>query len=423
MRFIYSCIFYLITPLLLLKLWRRGAKAPAYRQRIGERFGFPSKTSNSAPLWVHAVSVGETVAIAPVIKKLIAQHPTLPILITTSTPTGAQRVATLFGDYPQVWHQYCPYDQPAAVAKFISKQRPLGLLIVETELWPNMLAQCQQQNVPVILANARMSEKSAKGYQKLASLTRSMLSQLDLLIAQYDSDAQRFIELGLDKEKLRVSGSIKFDADDDPQLPAQTAQLREQIGARPVVILGSTHDTEELGVLEQMAPVWQQHPDLLLIIVPRHPERFDLVADLAQNYSERVARRSKSDSFADAQIYIGDTMGELKLLYSVADLAIVGGSFVPLGGQNPIEPAILGKGVLMGPQQFNFSVICPQLEASGGLQTCQNFQQLAAHLTALLESPEKIAEMGAKAQQYCLDQQGATAMLLSEIDAVLLKSN
>ena len=423
LRFIYSCIFYLITPLLLLKLWRRGAKAPAYRQRISERFGFPSKISDSAPLWIHAVSVGETVAIAPLLKKLIAQYPQLPILITTSTPTGADRVAKLFAEYPQVWHQYCPYDQPTAVAHFIAKQRPLGLLIVETELWPNMLAQCKNKQVPVILANARMSEKSARGYHKLASLTRDMLSQLSLLIAQYDSDAQRFIELGLPEEKLRVSGSIKFDTDDDPLLEGHAIELRQQIGNRPVIILGSSHESEELGVLQLMETLWQQQPDLLLIIVPRHPERFDHVAQLATDYSSQVGRRSQGASFDNLQIYIGDTMGELKLLYSVADLAIVGGSFVPLGGQSPIEPASLGKGVLMGPQQFNFSVICPELEEAGALQSCNDFAQLAEHLQGLLQSPAKMREMGSKAQQYCVAQQGATQMLLDEIKNVLLVDN
>ena len=423
MRFIYSCIFYLITPLLLLKLWRRGAKAPAYRQRISERFGFPSKVSPSRPLWVHAVSVGETVAIAPVLKKLMAKHPQLPILITTSTPTGADRVAKIFAEFPQVWHQYCPYDQPAAVANFIGKQQPLGLLIVETELWPNMLAQCKRKQVPVVLANARMSEKSARGYRKLASLTQDMLNQLTLLIAQYERDAQRFVELGLSEDKLRVSGSIKFDADEDPTLDERAAALGAQIGSRKVVILGSSHESEEQGVLQLMPALWEQYPDLLLIIVPRHPERFDHVAQLAAQYSDRVGRRSSQASFENLQIYIGDTMGELKLLYSVADLAIVGGSFVPLGGQSPIEPASLGKGVLMGPQQFNFSVICPELENAGALQSCEDYSQIALHLTALLASDVQVREMGSKAQQYCLAQQGATNMLLEEIDKVLLVEN
>lgn len=420
MRFIYSFIFYLATPFLLLKLWRRGAIAPAYRQRIGERFGCSSQTADSSPLWVHAVSVGEVVAIAPVLKKLIAQHPQLPVLITTSTPTGADRVAKLFNQYPQVWHQYCPYDQPSAVARFIKAQRPLGLLIVETELWPNMLAQCDYHQIPVLLANARMSQKSARGYAKLASLTANMLQRLDILVAQYESDAQRFVELGLAPEKLRISGSIKFDADAEPQLAARAAALRNQIGNRPVLILGSTHASEERGVLEIMANIWQQQPDLLLIIVPRHPERFAEVAQLAASFSQRVGRRSQNADFKDLQIYIGDTMGELKLLYSVADLAVVGGSFVPLGGQSPIEPASLGKGVLMGPQQFNFSVICPAMEAAGGLVSCADFADLAGQLQRLFDSPEQMANMGRSAQQYCLAQQGATQVLLDEITAVLL---
>mgnify|MGYP000054436946 CR=1 FL=1 len=423
MRFIYSCIFYLITPLLLLKLWRRGKQAPAYRERIAERFGFALKTSKQAPLWVHAVSVGEVVAIAPVLKQLIALNPQLPILITTSTPTGADRVAKLFKGVERVWHQYCPYDQPGAVGRFIKQQKPCGLLIVETELWPNMLAKCAQANIPVILANGRMSEKSAKGYAKLNKLTQAMLKNLSLLVAQYATDGERFKGLGLPADKLLISGSIKFDLEHDPALDSKAAELKAQIGERPVLVLGSSHDTEEHGVLELMPQLWEAYPSLLLIIVPRHPERFGAVTKLAQSYSQKVLRRSKSASNSECQVYIGDTMGELATFYAVADLAIVGGSFVSVGGQNPIEPASVATPVLMGPHQYNFSVICPALEAAQGMQTAADYSALQAQLLQLLANPERIAQMGGNAKEYVESQRGATKTLVSNIQQRLIDQN
>ncbi len=406
---------------MLFKLWLRGRKAPAYRQRIGERFGFASKVSDNPPLWVHAVSVGECVAIAPVLKQLMTLYPQLTILVTTSTPTGADRVAKLFAEYNQLWHQYCPYDQPGSVARFLRAHKPLGLLIVETELWPNMLAQCHGKNIPVLLANARMSDKSARGYAKVAGLTAQMLQHLDLLVAQYTSDGERFLNLGLDAKKLLISGSIKFDLQIAENTLPQATELRRQIGSRPVLILGSSHNTEELGVLELLADLWQQFADLLLIIVPRHPERFSEVAELAQKYSKHVVRRSSGQFDPQCQIYIGDTMGELSMLYAVADLTIVGGSFVAVGGQSPLEPASVAKGVLMGPQQYNFSVICPQLEAAQGMLSCSDYRQLLKQLQRLLAEPERMQEMGLRAEKYFLSQRGATTILLQQIQSVLLK--
>ncbi len=429
MRTVYNWIFYLITPLLLLKLWRRGYEAPAYRTRIAERFGFASQTCPqhsqqlheiNQPLWIHAVSVGEVMAIVPVVKQLMQLYPQLPILMTTSTPTGADRVQKIFSDHLQLWHQYCPYDQSASVKRFIKQHRPLGLLIVETELWPNMLYFSHAAKIPIVLANARLSEKSARGYTKFAALTRNMLRQLDLLIAQSATDAERFTRLGLDASQLIISSNIKFDLEVPDQVSLDALKLRQKIGDRPVLILGSSHATEERAVLELLPALWELKLDVLLIIVPRHPERFDEVALMAAQYSPGVIRRSQQEITPQCRIYVADTMGELLMLYSVADLAIVGGSFVALGGQSPIEPASVAKGVLMGPHQYNFSTVCPELEAAGGLYTCENYQQLLERLRQLLSSPNEMVLMGKKAVEYALSKRGATGILVQNIEKVLL---
>jgi 3-deoxy-D-manno-octulosonic-acid transferase len=417
---IYSFIFYLITPLLLLKLWRRGKKSPAYRQRIAERFGFSSQSVDCTPLWIHAVSVGEVVAIAPLIGRLHLQYPDQAILLTTSTPTGAQRVKKLFKNNNQVFHQYCPYDQPGAVSRFLSKHKPIGLLIVETELWPNMLAQCKQRAIPVMLANGRMSKKSKRGYQKLASMTATMLSQVDLLVAQYASDGEQFKKLGLSAEKLVISGSVKFDMTIGDNVLSDAADFKARAGARPTIILGSSHASEEQGVLEQMAGIWQQYPDMLLIIVPRHPERFTEVAELATQYSNQVQRRSQNNIGEQCQVYIGDTMGELTMLYAAADIAVVGGSFVALGGQSPIEPGAVGKGVIMGPQQYNFSVICPQMQEAGGLVTCHGFSELQERLISLFADTKKMQSMGENALKYVNAQRGASESLFKNVEQLFL---
>ncbi len=417
---VYSFIFYLITPLLLLKLWRRGKKSPAYRQRIAERFGFASQSVDQSPLWIHAVSVGEVVAIAPLIRRLHLQYPEQAILLTTSTPTGAQRVRKLFKNNAKVFHQYCPYDQPCAVSRFLSKHQPIGLLIVETELWPNMLAQCKQRAIPVMLANGRMSKKSKRGYQKLASMTATMLSQVDLLVAQYASDGEQFKKLGLSAHKLIVSGSVKFDMIIGENVLSDAAAFKARAGSRATIILGSSHVSEEQGVLEQMADIWQQYPDMLLIIVPRHPERFSEVAELATQYTNQVLRRSQSDINEQCQVYIGDTMGELSMLYACADIAVVGGSFVALGGQSPIEPAAVGKGVIMGPQQYNFSVICPQMQDAGGLVTCDDFNELQQQLISLFADTKKIQAMGECALGYVSAQRGASETLFKNVEQLFL---
>ena len=266
-RILYTCLLHLLLPSILVRLWWRGRQAPAYRQRWQERLGLtPALQTSAAPLWIHAVSVGEVQAIATLVKRLRQRFPDLPILITTMTPTGADRVVQLFGN--QVEHRYCPYDLPWAMRNFLKIARPRACLIVETELWPNFLRQCKQLKIPVLLANARLSERSARGYARFPGLTRQMLSQLSHLAAQGEADAQRFQALGMDSSRLSVTGSIKFDVAIQPEWATQAQQLRQLWGTeRPVLLAASTHDDEEAQLLSVLPALLEQHPSLLLVLV------------------------------------------------------------------------------------------------------------------------------------------------------------
>ena len=413
MRFIYTLLFYLALPLVLLRLHMRARKAPAYGQRISERFGhIPAR--HDRPLWIHAVSVGETVAIAPLVETLLAEQPELPVLITTTTPTGSERVRTLFGD--RVSHCYCPYDLPHLLNRFLKRVNPRGLVIVETELWPNTINACAGRNIPVLLANARLSERSARGYGKVSSLTQPMLQQISLIAAQDEASGQRFIELGLPAERLSVTGSIKFDQTAPVDAIQQGRTLRQQWNpARPVLVAGSTREldgiTEDSLLLSIFRQLRTQHPELLLVLVPRHPERFDQVYQLAVDEGWCVARRSLNNINPQTDVVIGDTMGELSRFYASADLCFVGGSLVETGGHNPLEPALLGKPVLMGPHLFNFKEISQKLADSGGLTIADTPEALTNAILELLSQPEQAAVQGNRGQAFIEQNRGALAQL------------
>jgi len=413
MRYLYTVLFYLLLPVVVLRLLLRARKAPAYGQRIAERFGRIA-VRQDRPLWIHAVSVGETEAIAPLIELLLQRHPQLPLLITTTTPTGSARVQSLFGD--RVSHCYCPWDLPHLMSRFLRRVQPRGLLIVETELWPNTLAACARYQVPVILANARMSARSARGYQRAATLARNMLQQLTVLAAQDAEGGQRFVELGLPESRLQITGSIKFDRQPPASADELGQQLRNHWGAqRPVLVAGSTRqldgETEDALLLDVYARLKQQYPELLLVLVPRHPERFDTVAQLAADAGWRTARRSLNDAGPDTEVFIGDSMGEMMGYYASADLCFVGGSLVETGGHNPLEPAMLGRPVLMGPHLFNFNDIARQLQACGGLTVVDDSPALTEALAQRLAQPELARSQGEAAQQFIARNQGALERL------------
>lgn len=423
MRWLYSLLLYLLTPLILLRLWLRGRRAPAYRERVGERFGFFSAPARTGALWVHAVSVGETIAAAPMIRALLARYTDRPVVITTMTPTGSGRVRELFADdiaSGRVAHVYAPYDLPDAVARFLGRVQPRLLIVVETELWPNLIHGCARRGVPVLLANARLSEKSARGYRRLSAITAPMLRELDCVVAQNATDGERFVALGLPRERLVVSGSVKFDLAISDELQQRAAQLRVCIGTRPVWIAASTHAGEDEILLAAQRELLRSQPDALLILVPRHPERFDEVAALVQRASFALQRRSTGDDVAmTTQVWLGDTMGELLLLLGVADVAFVGGSLIPRGGHNMLEPAAWGVPIITGDSDFNFREISALLMQAGALVKCDSAATLAAELQRLFADTETRGQRGRAARQVVENNRGALARLLDEIDRLV----
>lgn len=421
-RTLYTLLFYLALPVLLYRLWWLGRKVPAYRKRWKERLGLFESRQKTAdqPLWIHAVSVGETLAIVPLVKLIQARHPELPIVMTTMTPTGAERVEASFGD--SVTHYYCPYDLPCALNRFLQKLNPLACIIVETELWPNLVNACHRQDIPTLVANARLSARSAKGYARFANLSSEMLQQVGLIAAQNSTDGKRFLDLGLPDSSLKVTGSIKFDITPPEGCERLASALREMWGAeRPVIVAASTHEGEEQSLLDIYQRLLQTEPELMLVIVPRHPQRFQEVADLISAAGYSLARRSLGQTpVATTQVYLGDTMGELMKLLAAADLTFVGGSLIERGGHNPLEPAVLKKPVVMGPHFFNFQLICDQLEENGGLTVVPDQDVLCEEFIRLLRNPEDAMQQGEKGYAFVKANQGALERLYQHVEEVCL---
>lgn len=418
-RFFYSLILYLATPLVLLRLSWRGTKNPAYWRRWPERFGWFRAPTLHAPLWLHAVSVGEAQAAAPLVKALLARYPERSLVVTTTTPTGSQRVRELFGE--QVFHVYLPYDLPGAVRRFLRRVRPQLALIMETELWPNLFHHCAAADIPVIIANARLSPRSAAGYGRIRALVKDTLADVSLIAAQGAADAERFRALGAVAERVMVMGNLKFDQAMPADIASQAQALRRQLGAtRPVWIAASTHEGEEEQVLDALALLRQTQPDALLLLVPRHPERFPKVAALVQRHGYTLVRRTEGHACtADTDVFLGDTLGELPLFYAAADVAFVAGSLVPVGGHNMLEPAALGIPVLTGPQLFNFVDISAALLAAGAARQVDDSTQLAQVVGELLADAGQRQAMGAAGRQLVADNRGALERLLQQIATYL----
>jgi 3-deoxy-D-manno-octulosonic-acid transferase len=423
-RTLYSFLLSILIPGILLRLLLRSLANPSYRQRISERFalnkaGAATATDKEPLVMIHAVSVGEVMAVIPLVKELLKKHQ--PVLVTTMTPTGSDTVRSQLGSCVQ--HCYLPYDLPGTMARFLNSVNPSLVVIVETELWPNLIHTSNELNIPVVLANARMSQKSAKGYARLHRLAMPMLRKIDHIAAQSDQDAQRLIGLGADPSKITITGSLKFN-----QLISDSIETRDSFmqsvldSARPVIIAASTRDGEEGKVLNAFKRVLLAFPSVLLILVPRHLERFDSVAELVKKNQLGLVRRTQFKLLETShQVFLGDSMGEMMAYYSLAKIAFVGGSLVDTGCQNVLEPAAIGLPVIVGPSQFNFASICDQLEKAGGLQTVKDEEGLAKAWLDLLEDPQAAKGMGRKGAQLVSENQLALPRLMEIINKITLR--
>lgn len=414
MKWLYTAGLYLLVPVVLIRLWWRGRKNPDYQKRITERFGFFQPLPEKSRIWLHAVSVGETIAAAPLINRLLADHPDYSLLVTTTTPTGSAQLKRLFAD--KVEHVYFPYDLPAVISRFLHRTQPQLLIVMETELWPNLYTKCAQQKIPVLVANARLSPRSLAGYKKIIKLIRPLFGKISIIAPQSQADAERFQLLGADKKQMHVCGNIKFDL----QIPVEAKETGEAIkrkfGNRPVWIAASTHEGEDTQILSAHRGILESMPNALLILVPRHPERFDELARLCQSKQFSIVRRSRNKlPDTNTQVYLGDSMGEMLQLYAAADIAFVAGSLVPTGGHNPLEPAALGLPVLTGPHVFNFTAIIDSMLEVGAIKIIQNSQELAETVLQLLQQPEERSALGEAGRQLVENNRGATACLLGEI--------
>ncbi|XKH00027.1 lipid IV(A) 3-deoxy-D-manno-octulosonic acid transferase [Marinobacter nauticus] len=402
--FIYSQLIRLALPFILFRLWWRGRKAPARRKDWSHRLGYVPRLQGTV-IWVHAVSVGETIAAGPLVNRLLQRNPNATILMTATTDTGLAQAKKMFGE--RVAYAYAPYDTPGAIRRFLRRVNPRILVILETEIWPNMIDQCHRFEVPVFLINARLSERSAQGYERVRGLAGPIMKKITWIAAQAEKDAQRFRRIGVAPESVEVTGSVKFDVDISEATRAAALRCRQSLGKRPIWVAGSTHSGEDAQLLEAHRIVLEQHPEALLIIVPRHPERFDSVAQLVTDSGFELARRSLEQSAEGAQVYLGDTMGELMMLYGAGDIAFVGGSLVERGGHNPLEPAAWSMPVLTGPHVFNFETIFERLQANGGVRVVPGATELGHAISGLATAPDECRAVGQRALEVVNSNRGA----------------
>ncbi len=413
-RGVYQLLLGLAYPLVRARLAWRGRREPAYRERVAERFGHVSPELPRGAVWFHTVSAGETIAAAPLIRTLAEEFTEVPFLVTTMTPTGSAQVQARLADC--VAHCYAPYDFAGAVARFLDRTAPRLLVLMETELWPNLIAAAHRRGIPVVLINARLSPRSARGYGRIGALTKDMLGQLDFIACQYPDHASRFLELGAASDKVSALGSIKFDVRLPDDYVARLDGLRKQwgLGDRPVWIAASTHPGEEQVVLEAHRVLRNTYPDACLLLVPRHPARADEVEQLAGTAGFTLVRQSEIGHglSADTSVVLCDTMGQLQYLYGLAQVAFIGGSLVPVGGHNPIEAAVCALPLLVGPETFNFAEVVTAFKEAGCLFEARHARGLAERIERLLADDLQRGRLGAAARQVVVQNTGATERLL-----------
>lgn len=419
MRHLYNALTYLLTPFAFgVVLWR-GVANRGYWEGLGERFGFGTRPAGSQSILVHAVSLGEVTAAQPLMLALAAHHPESPRILTTATPTGRARSRALFGDTVTV--RFLPYDTPGSMRRFFAGANPRLVIVMETELWPNLYRECQRRGIPVILANARVSTRSVSRYRRFGALFRDVFDGDTFVAAQSAADAERFRLLGAAAGRTSVMGNLKFEVNADADGAALGAQLRSRYWpARPVWTAGSTHAGEEDMALDAHAALCTRLPDALLLLVPRHPQRFEAVAGLLEQDGVRFARRSHGCAVAaDVPVLLVDTVGELAVLYAASDVAFVGGSLVPVGGHNLLEPAAFGIPVITGPFQANAREVAAILLRDGAAVQVADAEELASQLQRLFADPSLRQQLGLNARRVIAANRGSLARLLELIESQL----
>jgi 3-deoxy-D-manno-octulosonic-acid transferase len=418
-RFIYTLTMYLLTPVILYRLAVRGLRYPDYFSRWRERFGFFEDPKIRDSIWIHAVSMGEVNAAMPLIDALMQRYEGTPFVITTVTPTGSDRVRRVYGD--RVFNVYLPYDLPASIRRFLDRVQPRLIVVMETEIWPNLFFGCRARGVPIVVANARLSEKSLRGYGPVRPLARSALASAHYVAAQSMTDASRLRDLGAEPERLGVVGNLKYDMTVPVELKTQAQTMRAGWGERrPVWIAASTHEGEEEPVLKAHAAVLRQFPDALLLFAPRHPERFKPVALACRSFGFITRTRSEGGSAdADTQCFVVDTLGELLRFYAAADVAFVGGSLVPIGGHNVLEPAALSVPVIVGPQTFNFTDITASLIEAGAALCIAESDELSTAVIKLLADEQLRRRIGDAGRAAFEREQGGVLRTVGIVEKVL----
>ncbi|HDV7283367.1 lipid IV(A) 3-deoxy-D-manno-octulosonic acid transferase [Mannheimia haemolytica] len=411
LRLLYICLSYLLQPVVLLLMWYKGRKQPAYRKRLWERYGIydESEKPKAKGVVIHAASVGEVIAATPLIKAVSKQYPELPLIVTTVTPTGSERVQAAFGN--SVSHFYLPYDLPDAIERFLNFIDPKLIIVIETELWPNLIRKVNIRKIPFVIANARLSPRSAKRYGWVKGSIKDMLNQISLIMAQDEVSRDRYLALGYAPAKMVNTGNLKFDLEITPQLHQSVIKTKASLNLteRPIWIAGSTHEGEEKLILDAHKLLLEHYPNLVLILVPRHPERFGLVELLIQKSDLNYVKRTENKMLSqNTQVMLGDTMGEMMLLYGLSDIAFVGGSLVKHGGHNPLEPIAFNIPVVSGLYTYNFPEIFEKLrEVKGVIEIESSVEALTESIQLLLEQPQIGQEIAKSGLSVLQENQGA----------------
>lgn len=420
MRYLYTLGFYIALPFILARVLWRARKNPHTYKKFGERLGFYDFDPEPSSIWLHAVSYGEAVAAEPLIRKLKENFPKQRIVITTMTLTGGMRVQSVWKNDNQIRHLYVPYDIPFAIKRFLNHNNPLIGIIMETELWPNLLFLAGKQKLPLVLANARLSPRSFSGYLKIKKLISPLLKNLTLVAAQSEQDAERFLSLGVPAKQTSVLGNLKFDITPPSKQIKEGEERKKELPFDHILVAASTHANEEEQLLDIFSRIQQKFPRSLLILVPRHPERFDEVANLCQRKGQKIVRRSANEfPQEDTTVFIGDSMGELYFFYSMADIAFVGGSLVPVGGHNLLEPAALRLPIVTGPHLFNFTAISELLLKTETLHAVKDGEMLYQTLCHLLQNREYSRKIGMAGYKIFEKNQGATDRHLFVVEKLL----